>query len=95
MLWHYDDTTTSPSGAVLANGVIYASAYSQDRHDVVYALRARDGSILWRHSIGPAVYNGPVLSGATVYVGTAYGSVYALRADNGKLEWYHDVEGDR
>ena len=78
----------------MQEGVIYASASNQDRHDVVYALRARDGSVLWRHGIGQALYNGPVLSGATVYVGTAYGSVYALRADNGAVQWHHDVEED-
>jgi len=92
VLWHYDDKNTSPSGAVLSNGVIYASAYSQDRNDVVYALRARDGSLLWRHSMGQPVYNAPVLDGTTVYVGTADGSLYALRADNGAVKWHHGAE---
>ena len=90
VLWHYDDNKTSPSAAVLANGVIYVSAYSQDSKDAVYALRARDGSVLWRHSMGQTIYNAPVLNGATVYVGTADGSVYALRVDNGAVEWHHD-----
>src|SRR5713101_3409163 len=92
VLWHYDDKNTSPSGAVLANGVIYASAYSQDSNDVVYALRARDGSLLWRRSMGQSVYNAPVLDGTTVYVGTADGSVYALRADNGAVRWHRGAE---
>ena len=90
VLWHYDDNKTSPSGAVLVNGVIYVSAYSQDGNDVVYALRAGDGSVLWRHGMRQALYNAPVLNGATVYVGTVDGSVYALRADNGAVEWHHD-----
>jgi outer membrane protein assembly factor BamB len=89
VLWHYDDNKTSPSDAVLANGVIYASAYSQGGNDVVYALRARDGSVLWRHGMGQAIYNAPVLNGASVYIGTVDGSVYALRADNGAVEWHH------
>lgn len=59
---------------------------------MVYALRARDGSVLWRHGMGQTVYNAPVLNGATVYVGTADGSVYALRADNGAVEWHHGAE---
>jgi len=91
VLWHYDDKNTSPSGAVLANGIIYASAYSQDSNGVVYALRARDGSMLWRYSMGLAVYDAPVLYGATVYVGTADGSVYALWADTGAVEWHHSA----
>ena len=88
LLWHYDDNAASPAGAVLANGVIYTSAYSQDSN-VVYALRARDGALLWRHSMGLPVYNAPVLDGTTVYVGMADGSVYALRADNGTVKWHH------
>src|SRR5260221_7582798 len=75
VLWHHDDTTTSPSGAVLANGIIYISEYSQDGNDVVYALRTQDGSMLWRHAMGQAVYNTLVLNGLTVYVGMADGSV--------------------
>jgi len=92
VLWHYDDKSASPAGAVLANGVIYASAYSQDRKDVVYALAARDGSLLWRRSMGLPVYNAPVLNGTTVYVGTADGSVYALRADNGAVKWHRSAD---
>jgi outer membrane protein assembly factor BamB len=93
VLWHYDDASTSTSFAVLTNGVIYATAYSQDSNDVVYALRARDGSLLWRRSMGQSVYNAPVLDGTTVYVGTSDGSVYALRADNGAVRWHHGAEG--
>jgi eukaryotic-like serine/threonine-protein kinase len=74
---------------VLVNGVIYGSAYTQDRNDVVYALRASDGSMLWHQAMGHAVYNAPVLNGTTVYVGTDDGSVYALRASNGAIEWHH------
>jgi len=92
VLWHHDDTTTSPSGAVLANGIIYVSEYSQDGNDAMYALRAQDGSMLWHHAMGQAVYNAPVLNGVTVYVGTADGSVYALRADSGAVEWHHSTE---
>lgn len=92
VLWHYDDKNTSPSGAVLSNGVIYAGAYSQDRNDVVYALRARDGSLLWRHGMGLPVYNVPVLNGTTIYVGTADGSVYALQANNGAVKWHRAAE---
>jgi outer membrane protein assembly factor BamB len=92
VLWHYDDNATSPAGAVLASGVIYTSAYSQNSN-VVYALRARDGSLLWRHSMGLPIYNAPVLNGATVYVGTADGSVYALRANNGAVRWHRGAEG--
>jgi outer membrane protein assembly factor BamB len=90
VLWRHDDTrASSPSGAMLANGVIYVIAYTQDRNDVVYALRASDGSMLWHQAMGHTVYNAPIINGATVYVGTGDGSVYALRASNGAIAWHH------
>src|SRR5258708_18617864 len=85
-------STGEQEGAVLANGIIYVSEYSQDGNDVVYALRAQDGSMLWHHAMGQAVYNTPVLNGVKVYVGTADGSGYALRADMGAAEWTHITE---
>ena len=91
ILWHHDDTHASPSGAMLANGVIYVTAYTQDRNDVVYALRASDGTMLWHQAMGHTVYNAPIINGATVYVGTDDGSVYALRASNGTIEWHHSA----
>src|SRR5260370_26273605 len=47
VLWHHDDTTTSPAAAVLPNGIIYVSVYSQGGNDAMDALRAQDCSMLW------------------------------------------------
>ncbi len=87
VLW-YDKLNASPSGALLANGIIYLSS-SGDYSGVEYAVRASDGSLLWDYPLSGAAFNAPSLVGNTVYVGAANGMAYALRADNGKLLWHY------
>jgi outer membrane protein assembly factor BamB len=87
VLWH-DKLNASPSGTLLANGVIYLSS-SGDFSGAVYAVRASDGSLLWNYPLSGAAFNAPTLVGNTVYVGAANGMVYALSADNGRIVWHY------
>jgi len=90
--------TISPSwtghdlNATVADGVIYVGALNQ----AVYALRASDGTLLWRfNTSGPANDAPPLLVNGIVYVsatvlqdtGSQIGFVYALRASDGNLLW--------
>ncbi len=89
VLWH-DKLNTSPTGALLANGVIYlSSSGSGGFSGVVDAVRASDGSLLWNYPLSGSAWNAPTLVGNTVYVGAANGMAYELRADNGKLLWHY------
>jgi outer membrane protein assembly factor BamB len=90
VLWH-DKLNTSPSGALLVNGVIYLST-SDGYSGAVYAVRASDGSLLWNYPLSGAAFNAPTLVGNTVYVGAANGMAYALRAGNGKLLWHYQTQ---
>jgi outer membrane protein assembly factor BamB len=87
VLWH-DKLNTSPSGTLLANGVIYLSS-SGNLSGTVYAVRASDGSLLWDYPIAGTMYATPVLDGGAIYVSANNGMAYALQADNGKLLWYY------
>src|SRR6266487_2322484 len=87
VLWH-DKLNNSPSGALLANGVIYLSS-SGSFSGVVYAVRASDGSLLWNYPLSGGSFDAPTLVGHTVYVGAANGMAYALRTDIGKLLWHY------
>jgi outer membrane protein assembly factor BamB len=90
-LWH-DKLNISPSGALLANGIIYLNS-SSDSSGVVYAVRASDGSLVWDYPLAGTLYASPVLDGNTIYTSANNGMAYALRADNGKLLWYHFTKG--
>ena len=89
VLWHVK-LNRSPTGALLANDIIYLSTSAGLSNGAVYALRARDGSLLWDyHSIAGPVFNAPILDGTTIYIGASNGIVYALRADDGGIVWHN------
>jgi outer membrane protein assembly factor BamB len=93
VLWH-DKLKTTPSGALLANGIIYLSS-SLDLSGVVYAVRVSDGSMLWDSPLSGAAFNAPALVGNTAYIGANNGMAYALRANNGNLVWHYFTEDAR
>jgi alcohol dehydrogenase (cytochrome c) len=69
---------------VVADGVVYL----QDMESDVFALRARDGSVLWRRLFhaGTPGPNGLSVDGGAVY-GSTDTTVFALSADTGRLRW--------
>ena len=66
--------------------------------DIVYALKASDGSLLWKHEGGLGSFvPGPTLSpdGQALYVGADDNSVYAINASDGSFLWtYTEAPGD-
>lgn len=86
MLWH-DRVHASPTGAIPSNGASYLS--SSGDSSAVYALHARDGSLLWSYPVAGQPFNAPILVGSSIYLGASNGIVYALQAQNGKLLWHH------
>jgi outer membrane protein assembly factor BamB len=54
--------------------------------NAVFAIAAKDGSLLWRSPTVGAVLSAPVVSGGIVYVGTA-ARIYALREADGTILW--------
>lgn len=87
VIWQ-DKVDGPPSGVLLTGGAIYASVDAANG-GAVYALRARDGALLWSYPINGTLFSDPVLVNTTVYVGAGNGMVYALRADNGALVWHY------
>jgi outer membrane protein assembly factor BamB len=94
VVWH-DQLNVSPSGGLLANGVIYLSTSSGSVNGAVYAVHAGDGSLLWNYPTSGSLIAAPILDGDAIYVSANNGMAYALQADNGKLLWYYftKVEG--
>lgn len=84
--WYYHVGDYAGAAPTFVNGVVYFSAQNRS----VYALKAQDGSLLWRYqrpddedtSSTPAVANGVVYLG-----GSLAGAVHALKASDGSLLW--------
>ena len=45
----------------------------------LYALRATNGSLLWKYGVGSAIYSSPVVSNGIVYFGAENGKIYAIK----------------
>jgi outer membrane protein assembly factor BamB len=86
VLWQ-DKITGSPSGVLLADGTIYTSVDATG--SAIYALRARDGALLWGYPVSGTLFGDPVLVNTIVYFGAGNGMAYALRADNGAVMWHY------
>lgn len=79
---------------VVSHGMIFVT--SED--SFLYALKASDGQLLWKHSIkalapawtegGIAVPSSLVCDGNVLYFGVSNG-IYAWRASDGRQLWYH------
>jgi outer membrane protein assembly factor BamB len=72
----------------IVNGVAYAGT----ANGAVYALRASDGKVLWRHKINPGASTAPLVNGGIIYITAGIsdvgpGSLYALRASDGVELW--------
>jgi eukaryotic-like serine/threonine-protein kinase len=89
--WSYrvEGRLSSDAPATVEGGV-----YVSTVEGMIYALRAHDGSLLWRAPIdlGPIVFASPTVVDEVVYVAPAVNPprnpfVYALRASDGTLLW--------
>lgn len=64
--------------------------------DTVSALRTRDGTRLWSHTVQPSILAAPIASDGVVYVATAgnlnhHSHLLALQANDGALVWDYEV----
>ena len=71
------------SSPAVAHGVVYVG--SQD--DNIYALNAKTGILLWKHTTGGGVGSSPAVANGVVYVGSQDNKVYALNARTGNQLW--------
>jgi eukaryotic-like serine/threonine-protein kinase len=67
------------------NGVIYAGVNG----GLLVALRANNGSVLWRYQSDGSNFSTPIVDNGSVYTGADNGITYALQAVTGVLRWYY------
>lgn len=106
LLWRYNTAgpVDGPVGSppVVVDGIVYVNAYVDQGllgygTGYIYALRASDGTLLWRYTTGNFVYHGyvysPTVTNGVVYVASQAGSLTALRASDGALLWRYTAKG--
>lgn len=84
LLWNYAAGSQVYSMTV-DNGVIYTGVNG----GLLVALRANNGSVLWRYQSDGSNFSTPIVDNDSVYTGADNGITYALQAVTGVLRWYY------
>jgi eukaryotic-like serine/threonine-protein kinase len=77
------------SPALDEGGTLYVGTLGRE----MVAVRAADGSILWRFTTEKEVWGTPVLHEGILYFGDLSGKIYALNAADGTQAWQMDAGG--
>jgi outer membrane protein assembly factor BamB len=80
-VWDYfTDEVTTTSTPAYADGVLYASSEA-----AIYALRARDGQLIWKHGISCGGPQSLLLEGGALFVGGC--AVLRMSLNDGSVVW--------
>ncbi|MCK4347404.1 MAG: PQQ-binding-like beta-propeller repeat protein, partial [Thermoplasmatales archaeon] len=102
LLWKFDPNIfpslfcSIASSPTVANGIVYFGTCDSIHPDVVYALDASNGKLMWKFETG--VYTGhsgvtssPTISDDTLFVGSRDHYIHAINASTGDLKWVYFV----
>jgi outer membrane protein assembly factor BamB len=87
-LWHFPGSAYQTPSVV--NGVLYVNASVDGQSGIVYALRASDGTVLWRYSTSGSV-DTLTVQNREVYV-FSQNKLSALRASDGHQLWNRPMD---
>ena len=93
--WSYQLDGINRPNATLAGSTVYAygsgSAGNPASGDVLYALRATDGALLWKATTPASSTPAPAAGDGAVYVADNSGYVNAMSATDGSLLWHVQI----
>jgi outer membrane protein assembly factor BamB len=84
--WEFRAAGSILSSPVALDGKVVCC--SRDRH--CYALRDRDGDVLWKRDLGEPIVASPVVTHRAIYVLTVSGTFYCLDTTSGETIWRLD-----
>ena len=92
LIYKKDYGELSAAAPAYSDGILYA--LNLDPNQIV-AIRARDGKVLWRKTIGsPGSESSPLIVGDKLIFGCQCGSVYALNRKTGATIWETETAGE-
>jgi outer membrane protein assembly factor BamB len=81
-LWRLD-TGVTESSPLLHAGRLYFGSWDGN----LYAVRARDGRLLWRYRADDELNSAPAYAGGTIFIGSDGGRLHAVDARTGRARW--------
>jgi outer membrane protein assembly factor BamB len=88
--WKRGMGSLAASSPAYADGVLYGVTLEPGQ---AFALRARDGKVLWRHPLPGRSETSPVVDKDRVLLGSESGDVFALDAKDGDVRWQVSTGG--
>jgi len=99
LIWQYKSARDEgiPYFATGMDGVVYMISgcyicYLDTTGSTLDALRANDGTLLWRYQNPPRAFWGVEVANRMVYLGVLPGGLAALQTTGGKPLWFHAVD---
>lgn len=83
--WEVKTTAPFVAGATVKEGVVYVPGGDGN----LYALRARNGEVVWKYDSSEQLATPPLVTADKVYVQSQGGVLFAVAKDSGKWLWQH------
>jgi outer membrane protein assembly factor BamB len=84
------------SSPTVVDGIVYI-AFAMETRVPLYALSAKDGSIVWRQTVKISTERGnvtrPTVANSSLYIGTNDGYLLAYSVEDGALLWRYQTKG--
>ncbi|NPV86008.1 MAG: serine/threonine-protein kinase [Anaerolineae bacterium] len=87
VLWRFDCQDEIRGSPFYFEGVVYVGSYD----GCLYAVDARDGSLMWKYASEGGIAGRPVVWESDVYFGSEDRRVYAVSLRTGKLSWLYET----
>ncbi len=89
--WRVDTVPPGRDGEAMGGGLALEGnvLYATTGFGEVLALRAANGGVIWRRSLGKPIRSAPTISEGRLFAITIENETYALEAETGRIIWQH------
>ncbi len=87
-IWSFQVEDAVRSTPLVHNGIVYFGAYDNN----LWALDAKEGSLIWKFATDGGIGSSPTYNGGTIYIGSSDHRLYAVDSRTGKRKWSHKAE---
>ncbi len=88
-IWAFKVEDAVRSTPIVHGGVLYVGSYDNN----LWALDAKEGTLLWKFATAGGIGSSPAYGGGVVYVGSSDQALYAVDARTGRRRWSFKTEG--
>jgi serine/threonine protein kinase len=88
-IWTFQVEDAVRSTPLVHDDVMYVGAYDHN----LWALDAKDGSLLWKFPTDDGIGSSPAYAGGTIYIGSTDEALHAIDVRTGNRKWLFKTQG--